>query len=116
MTGGGVTDGGNPVDEDARWITINGRRWRRTDPVLLQETVGRLQSHLGRGRSAVRNAKRTGDDEALRRARRIVDLAKHGLGERGPYWWDEYEQDRRARAEQALAELDELSPDGDSGV
>ncbi|MCU1403951.1 MAG: biopolymer transporter Tol, partial [Glaciihabitans sp.] len=37
-----------------------------------------------------------------------VNLAKHGLGERGPYWWDEDEADRVSRARAALDELDAL--------
>ncbi|GAA4283720.1 hypothetical protein GCM10022261_12510 [Brevibacterium daeguense] len=91
---------------------INGRRWRRTDPALPAGVVDRLKSHLGRGRSGVRAAKGADDAEAVRRARRIVNLANHGLGERGPYWWDAPEQDRRSRAEEALAELDALAEGG----
>ncbi|MFS0868122.1 biopolymer transporter Tol [Microbacterium sp. 179-B 1A2 NHS] len=97
------------TDEDAdaeRWLVIDGRRWRRTDPSLPEDVVAALTSHLGRGRSAVRAAKRAGDDEALQDARRRVGLAKHGLGERGPYWWEEPEADRLARARDALRELD----------
>ncbi|MBF4635768.1 biopolymer transporter Tol [Agreia pratensis] len=95
------------VDDD-RWLVINGRRWRRTDPVLDDELVTRLKSHLGRGRSGVRTAKSAGDDEAVAAARRRTDLAKHGLGERGPYWWDCPEQDRIDRANQALRQLDSI--------
>ena len=95
------------VDDD-RWLVINGRKWRRTDPVLDDDTLARLKSHLGRGRSGVRTAKKAGDDEAVAAARRRTGLAKHGLGERGPYWWDSPEQDRIERANDALRELDEL--------
>ena len=87
---------------------MNGRKWRRTDPVLDDDTLARLKSHLGRGRSGVRTAKKAGDDEAVAAARRRTGLAKHGLGERGPYWWDSPEQDRIERANDALRELDEL--------
>ena len=96
------------VDDDARWLVINGRRWRRTDPCLPDELVERLKSHLGVGRSSVRTAKKSGDDALVAAARTRVGLAKHGLGERGPYWWDEPEGDRIARARAALAELDAL--------
>ncbi|SMG44420.1 biopolymer transporter Tol [Agreia pratensis] len=95
------------VDDD-RWLVINGRRWPRTDPVLDEALVERLKSHLGRGRSGVRAAKKTGDDEAVAAARRRTNLAKHGLGERGPSWWDSPEQDRIDRANEALNELDAL--------
>ncbi len=94
------------VSDDERWLVINGRRWRRTDPSLPAELVAALTSHLGRGRSGVRRAQ--GDPDALAAARRRVDLAKHGLGERGPYWWDEPESERLHRARQALAELEGL--------
>ncbi|MCZ4068306.1 biopolymer transporter Tol [Microbacterium sp. H37-C3] len=98
------------VDSE-RWLVIDGRRWRRTDPSLPDDLVAALKSHLGRGRSAVGAAKRRGDDEAVAAARKRVGLAKHGLGERGPYWWDEPEGDRLARARDALRRLDAL--DGD---
>lgn len=96
-----------PAD-DERWLLIDGRRWRRTDPSLPEDVVAALTSHLGRGRSGVRSAKRAGDDDAVAAARRRVDLAKHGLGERGPYWWDEPEADRLARAREALTALEAL--------
>ena len=97
-------DGGAPDDE--RWMVIDGRRWRRTDPCLPTDLVEALKSHLGSGRSGVRAAK--GDPERVAAARRRVGIAKHGLGERGPYWWDAPEAERIARAEQALRELDGL--------
>jgi hypothetical protein len=95
------------VDDD-RWLVIDGRKWRRTDPVLDDTLVARLKSHLGRGRSGVRSAKSAGDENAVAAARRRVDLAKHGLGERGPYWWDSPEQERIDRAKRILKELDAL--------
>lgn len=94
--------------EDEHWFVVNGRRWRRTDPSLPAELVTALQSHLGRGRSGVGVGKRAGDDDAVAAARRRVGLAKHGLGERGPKWWEEPEADRLERAEEALRELEAL--------
>lgn len=94
--------------EDDHWFVVNGRRWRRTDPSLPSELVASLQSHLGRGRSGVGVAKRAGDDDAVAAARHRVGLAKHGLGERGPKWWEEPEADRLGRAEAALRELDAI--------
>lgn len=100
----------SPSDEtnDERWLVVNGRRWRRTDPSLPADLVERLKSHLGRGRSGVRTAKQNDDADAVTAARERVGLAKHGLGERGPRWWDEPEADRLRRAQEALAALDEL--------
>jgi hypothetical protein len=87
---------------------IDGRRWRCTDPSLPDDVVEALKSHLGRGRSAVGAAKRAEDADAIASARKRVNLAKHGLGERGPYWWDESEADRLRRAREALLQLDAL--------
>lgn len=103
MSGESDADG---ADDDARWFVHSGRRWRRTDPALPADVVEALKSHLGRARSTVGAAGRRGDDGAVAAARRRVGIAKHGLGERGPKWWDEPEPDRIARARQALAELD----------
>lgn len=98
-------------EDDERWLVVGGRRWRRTDPILPPEFVAALTSHLGRGRSGVRSGKRAGDEDAVAAARVRVGLAKHGLGERGPAWWDEPEEARLARARDVLRELDAL--DGD---
>jgi hypothetical protein len=99
--------------EDERWLVIDGRRWRRTDPVLPDELVERLKSQLGRARSAVRAGRRADDADGIARARRRVDLAKHGLGERGPAWWECEEIDRLARAEAALGQLRRLDGPGE---
>lgn len=98
----------HPASEDDRWIVVGGRRWRRTDPCLPADVVETLTSHLGRGRSGVGAAKRRDDEEAVARARRRVDLAKHGLGERGPRWWDDEESARIGRAHEALRALERL--------
>ncbi|MFC7489795.1 MULTISPECIES: 2-polyprenylphenol hydroxylase [unclassified Knoellia] len=89
-----------------RWLVVNGRRWRRQDPELPPVISERLLSHLGRGRSGVRSATRAGEDPAP--ARRRVDLAKHGLGERGTPWWEQDGDERRRRWEEALTDLDRL--------
>jgi hypothetical protein len=97
-----VTD---PTD-DERWLVINGRRWRRTDPALPDDVVEALTSHLGRARSMVGVAGRAGDEAAKAAARERVGIAKHGLGERGPKWWESDVADRISRAREALAQLE----------
>jgi len=99
---------GDPADEDARWIVVNGRRWRRI--------VASLTSHLGRARAAVKSARSSGAADALADARRRVGLAKHGLGERGPAWWEEPEADRLRRAHQALEALSDGWPASPSSL
>ncbi|ANS78127.1 hypothetical protein SGUI_0731 [Serinicoccus hydrothermalis] len=97
---------GDGSTDDVRWLVVDGRRWRRADPEIPEEAAARLLSHLGRGRSAVRAHRRRGEDPAP--ARRRVDLAKHGLGERGDPWWEQTPQERRRRWRDALEELDRL--------
>lgn len=92
--------------DDERWLVIDGRRWRRTDPALPHDLVERLKSHLGQARSLVGVAGRAGDEPARAAARRRVGIAKHGLGERGPKWWESEVDDRIARARSALDQLD----------
>lgn len=94
----------SPTD-DERWLIVDGRRWRRTDPELDQDVVDELKSHLGAARNAVRTAKKSGSEDDLAAARQRVNAAKHGLGERGDYWWQMSLADRRQRAEAALEEL-----------
>lgn len=93
-------------DESERYLVVDGRLWRRSDPALPAEVEERLKHHLGRGRSGVRTAKRDGDDVAVAAARRLVQLAKVGLGERGDPWWEQDAATRERRWTDALAELD----------
>lgn len=94
--------------EDERWLVVDGRRWRRQDPALPEDVAARLRSHLGRGRSGTRVARRAGDEAAERSARRRTALAKKGLGERGTPWWEQTHAERRLRWERALTELEGL--------
>lgn len=107
-----MADSGGADPDDERWLVVDGRRWRRQDPALPAEAAERLLSHLGRGRSGVRTAQRAGADPAP--ARRRVDLAKHGLGERGTPWWEQDDAERRQRWEDALERLDHLDRGGAS--
>lgn len=111
----GAGDDGHEGVDGERWLVVNGRRWRRTDPSLPADVVEALKSHLGRGRSGVRSAKRASDDDAVAAARKRTGLAKHGLGERGPAWWDEPEEARLTRARDALRELDALDEQAAEG-
>lgn len=99
------------VSDDAqRYLVVKGRRWRREDPALPEEVARSLRSHLGRGRSGVAAARRAGADPAPHRRR--VDVAKHGLGERGTPWWEQSDEQRRARWEQTLAVLATMDREG----
>jgi hypothetical protein len=89
--------------DDGRWIVVGGRRWRTADPALPDDVRERLLHHLGVARSAVRTA---ADEDAVAAARARVQLAKTGLGERGPVWWDQDDDARRGRWEAALRELE----------
>lgn len=76
------------AEDDERWIVIDGRRWRRTDPSIPEDRRKALVSELMSARSAVGHAKRKGDEQAERAARDRVHAAKVALGERGPKWWE----------------------------
>jgi hypothetical protein len=94
------------VDDDARWITIDGRRWRRTDPSIPPTLQKELVDELMSARRAVAAAKRAGDEDRVALARQRVHSAKVALGERGAPWWDEPDDDSlRARAEAAIGAL-----------
>jgi hypothetical protein len=60
--------------EDGRWIVVDGRRWRATDPAIPAPFRKELVAELMRARRE-RDRPATGD-------------AKVALGERGPRWWD----------------------------
>lgn len=94
---------------DGRYIIVNGRRWRATDPLLAEDVAAALRSELGRARAALRTAR---DPERIAAWRGRVQLAKEGLGERGPVWWEMAETARRERAEQRLHELKERGAPG----
>ena len=78
---------------DGRYIVVDGRRWRATDPEIPADVRDRLQKHL-------MAARRVQD-----RAR--TQLAKVALGERGEPWWEQTSEQRRRRWESGLAELDQ---------
>lgn len=88
-----------------RYLTVRGRRWRRTDPRIPEDLRRALVSALGQARSAVRTA---ADDSARASARRRVQAAKEGLGERGTPWWDLSQSESLRRAQDRLSQVIEL--------
>ena len=76
-----------PITPDGRYFVVGVTLWRCTNPTLDAATRERLTKRLMDARRAVGSAKRAGDDEAMRAARRRVNAAKIALGERGPVWW-----------------------------
>ncbi|MCA1614355.1 MAG: hypothetical protein LC800_09515 [Acidobacteria bacterium] len=74
--------------DGGRYVLIDGRRWRATDPSIPEEERVRLVSELMRARRDVGRALREGDAEAEGEARGRVNRAKVALGERGDKWWE----------------------------
>ena len=77
---------------DGRYVVIDGRRWRASDPTLDPERRVALAAELMDARRAVGAARRSGDAGAERVARARVRAAKTALGERGPRWWERIER------------------------
>ncbi len=73
---------------DGRYVVIDGRRWRASDPRLPEERRQELVDELMGARRAVGAAKRAGDADAEAAARARVHAAKVALGERGTPWWE----------------------------
>ena len=76
-----------PITPDGRYIVVRGRLWRRSNPELSSERRDELVHELTDARRAVRDALKSEDARALPAARKRVNDAKVGLGERGPVWW-----------------------------
>lgn len=75
------------VTPDGRYFVVRGRLWRRANPDLPTEKRELLVRELMNARRAVKEATKSGDATALALARKAVDDAKIGLGERGAVWW-----------------------------
>ena len=73
---------------DGRYIVVDGRRWRASDPRLPEARRQELVDELMAARRAVAAAKRAEDSAAERAARDRVHAAKVALGERGKPWWE----------------------------
>ncbi|QGG93761.1 DUF3253 domain-containing protein [Actinomarinicola tropica] len=74
---------------DGRWVVVDGRRWRASDPSIPEALRTELVGELMDARRAVGAARRAGDEGAERNARDRVHAANVALGERGHPWWDE---------------------------
>jgi uncharacterized protein YcaQ len=82
---------------DGRYVAIDGRRWRATDPAIPEERREELTRILMAWRREVRRTRGT-EEESTSRAG--VQAAKVALGERGaPPWWEQSDDERRARWE-----------------
>ncbi|HEY7810263.1 MAG TPA: hypothetical protein VIA98_07785 [Allosphingosinicella sp.] len=78
-----------PITPDGRYIVVDGRLWRGSNPGLSPEARQIQVDALMDARRAVRAALRGEDAEALKAARAAVQAAKEALGERGPVWWSD---------------------------
>lgn len=88
------------LTDDGRYVIINGRRWRATDPDIPEEVAAQLRKALMAARRDVGAALRADSDPAEARSR--VQAAKVALGERGRPWWEQSDAERRERWEQGL--------------
>jgi hypothetical protein len=89
---------------DGRYLVIEGRRWRASDPAIPEALRTELVAELMAARRAVRDA--AGADAATAAARRRVQDAKVALGERGEPWWEPAsEEGRRERLAAAVRAL-----------
>lgn len=78
---------------DGRYLMVDGRRWRASDPRIPEPLRAELVGELMAARRAVRDAGTDEDEDAVRRARDRVQDAKHALGERGEPWWQPPSED-----------------------
>lgn len=93
-----------PVTPDGRYFVHGGRLWRSTNPNLPEAERERLVRELMDARRAVGTARRSGDADGERAARKRVHAAKVALGERGPTWWDGPDHNRHAPANTPYAD------------
>lgn len=91
--------------EDGRYVVVDGRRWRASDPGIPERLRSELVAELMVARRAVRDE---GDA-----ARHRVHDAKVALGERGEPWWEEpSDEGRRERMTAAYRTLLRHRPEG----
>jgi Protein of unknown function (DUF3253) len=78
---------------DGRYLVIDGRRWRASDPAIPAAFRAELVAELMAARRAVQHA----GEQDVRAARDRVQDAKVALGERGDPWWEPTGPGRRER-------------------
>lgn len=74
--------------DEEKYMIINGRRWRRTNPMLPEEERQAHVNELMSAWRAIKAANKAQDPDALKAARARVQAAKVALGERGKPWWE----------------------------
>ena len=82
---------------DGRFIVVDGRRWRATDPQIPDVRQAELRAALMTWWREKRAARAAGDDDRLRQAQQGVQAVKVALGERGTPWWEQDDAERRRR-------------------
>jgi hypothetical protein len=82
---------------DRRYVIVDGRLWRASNPDLSAAQRHDLVTELMSARRAVYAAQKARNLKAVQDARRRVDAAKVGLGERGPVWWNDGAPDLNRR-------------------
>ena len=78
------------VSDDPRYVVVDGRRWRATDPGVPEQLRTELVAELMSARRAFTGA------EVVGGARGRVQDAKVALGERGEPWWEAASPEGRA--------------------
>lgn len=87
----------HPTTPDGRYFVVKGRLWRTSNPGLAPQQRQQLVDRLMKARRDVGAALKARDGKAERAARKAVDEAKRGLGERGPVWWTDGAPDLNRR-------------------
>jgi hypothetical protein len=82
---------------DGRYIVVDGRRWRASDPAIPEPLRKELVAELMAARRDVRSDPET--------ARPRVQDAKVALGERGDPWWEPTPEGQRLRLAAAMRVL-----------
>ena len=88
--------GSAELTPDGRYVVVDGRRWRATDPHIPEDRRQELTNTLMAWRRDVRRTKGTAEESTSRAG---VQAAKVALGERGIPWWEQTDAERRARWE-----------------